>query len=191
MEFSISSLLASLGHLFWSSLNYHQPVSVHYLPNWFCSTTSLIDLWFLKIPRVDIWNSNLKKIHLYSKIALLKQRKTFVKTKSSSMLLLAGRMTSIFTEFFPRLPNANVQKNQLRKCLSFTKILNKVESLSVNFFLLSKSYLLQFANVASKVNILAKLLPNSTDNFLNKGQFRTFIKKSQKNQNQKSWEISF
>ena len=38
-------------------------------------------------------------------------------------------MPSIFTEFFPRLPNANVQKNQLRKCLSFTKILNKVESL--------------------------------------------------------------
>ena len=115
MEFSISSLLASLGHLFWSCLNYHQPVSVHYLPNWFCSTTSLIDLWFLKIPRVDIWNSNLKKIHLNSKIALLTQRKKFVKTKSSSMLLLAGRMPSIFTEFFPRLPNANVQKKSAQE----------------------------------------------------------------------------
>ena len=94
-------------------------------------------------------------------------------------------MPSIFTEFFPRLPNANVQKNQLRKCLSFTpKVLNKVESLSVNFFLLSKSYMLQFASGASEVHILAKYencyIQKSKDNLRNKGQFRTFIKKVRK-----------
>ena len=156
MEFSISSLLASLGHLFWSCLNYHQPVSVHYLPNRFCSTTSLIDLWFLKIPRVDIWNSNLKKIHLYSKIALLKQRKKSWKLSHLQCCWLGG--CQAFSQNF----SLDFQMQMCKKissgnaCLLLPRFLNKVESLFVNFFLFQKVTCCNFASGASKVSILAK-----------------------------------
>ena len=130
--------------LFWSSLNY-QPVSSHYLQTGFVSASSLIDLWFLKIPRVDIWNSNQKKIHPNWKIALLKQKKKLWKQSHLQCCWAdAKHFHRIFSLDFQMQMCKKYARHQEMPVFSQDC---ELESLLVNFLLLSKNHTLQFRNM--------------------------------------------